>query len=893
MRERLRSPVPLLLSLGCAAFAAVAQTPAPPLNVTVIVINAIAQPPQPVKAAHVSLTHLISAQLAVDAQGPTNPRGEAQLLISQSAAKNGDLRIVISGASNLVIYQPADGQLTSLKSPIKIVLLPKGSLALLGPAQIQAYLHRLLLQVNSLQKQVSTLKTEAAQGQGQQQYLAAAMAEFAQTIGLPHDQVDQQVAIWAQNIKMQAARATTADQRGLADFALKDYAAAARDFNEAGDATEEQMNAHEATAAAYKEAQQNQVDAARDDLRQLIDQREQAAGADLLSLKYHDATQALQSAAATANAEYAKHKDDIGFLELWLQAASDAATAREMEGQFAPADQSLPLLAQSAVDFQSLAREYTALEDRQAVAEAQNGLGDALADEGERTSGDKAMALLDQAVRAYKSALEVYTKADLPQDWARTQVTLGNAIRSEGERASGDQALALFDQAVHAYQSALEVYTMAALPEEWAAAQTDLGIALMREGENAGGGQSLLLLFWSVQAFEKALEVYTKAEQPQNWAAVQGDLGNALLDEVLRASENKTDGLLDQSMAALENALEVYTRADLPQQWAGISNDLGRALRIKGDRADGKEALAFLDQAVKTLESVLEVYTRTDLPQDWAAVQMNLGNVLLDEGNRAHGDQALVLLGQAAEAYRNALQIYTKADLPQDWAKTQNNLGLALANQGLRTHGEKEVALIEQAIQAYRDALQVFTKTALPQAWAKIQDNLGEAYVDEAECTSGNAAPALLDQAAEAYRNALEIYTKTELPQDWARTQANIVTVSLLSGRFDQCIQQARILPDEVITPYQIVVRDALQLACEWGVQDKSAALTTEKAILKNAAESTTGFWDFTALNDFLSNSSTFAASRASWIALFTAVQNGDGAGMTAALHQLEPILQQ
>jgi hypothetical protein len=149
--------------MGCAGLAAAAQTPAPQLSVTVIVTNAIAQPPQPVKAAHASLTHLISAQLAVDAQGPTNPRGEAQLLLSQSAAKNGDLRIVISGISNLVIYQPADEQLPSLKSPIRVVLLPTGSLALLGPAQIQAYLRRLLLQVNSLQKERVPLPVESGE----------------------------------------------------------------------------------------------------------------------------------------------------------------------------------------------------------------------------------------------------------------------------------------------------------------------------------------------------------------------------------------------------------------------------------------------------------------------------------------------------------------------------------------------------------------------------------------------------------------------------------------------------------------------------------------------------------------------------------------------------------
>jgi len=43
----------------------------------------------------------------------------------------------------------------------------------------------------------------------------------------------------------------------------------------------------------------------------------------------------------------------------------------------------------------------------------------------------------------------------------------------------------------------------------------------------------------------------------------------------------------------------------------------------------------------------------------------------------------------------------------------------------------------------------------------------------------------------------------------------------------------------------------------------------------------------------FLSASPAFANGRSSWIALFTAVQNSNSAGMTVVLHQLEPLLQQ
>ena len=61
----------------------------------------------------------------------------------------------------------------------------------------------------------------------------------------------------------------------------------------------------------------------------------------------------------------------------------------------------------------------------------------------------------------------------------------------------------------------------------------------------------------------------------------------------------------------------------------------------------------------------------------------------------------------------------------------------------------------------------------------------------------------------------------------------------------------------------------------------------------ENTAKLEASVWDFTDSIQILSASPTFANGRASWIALFTAVQNGDSAGMTAALHQLEPLLQQ
>jgi hypothetical protein len=337
----------------------------------VVLVNVLPQPPQPVRAVRVSLSYLDSSVLVTDAQEVTNSQGQALLLVSPGVSQRGDLRIEITGAIDLAIYKPADGQLPALPATVKMSLLPKGSPALLGPAQIEAMLHRSLLQVSSLQKQINTLKQNAATAQSQKPDLGSALAAWAQANGFSPAQVDQQVQIWTQNIQQQSAQATT-EQKALAELALKHYASAAQLFNQAADTDAGQFDAEE----------QAFLNARRDKLRQLISDREQAASASRLALQYHQATQTLESAEATAEAEYKKHPDDKGFHELWLWSLSSVANARWQEGEVSPASESLPLLAQSASDFQFLSQQYSRLEDMQNCAWAQNGLGLALVDEG-------------------------------------------------------------------------------------------------------------------------------------------------------------------------------------------------------------------------------------------------------------------------------------------------------------------------------------------------------------------------------------------------------------------------------------------------------------------------------------------------------------------------------
>lgn len=827
----------LLLSTGWAASPVSAQQQ----SVTVEVLNVQAQPAQPVKAVRVSLSYLDSAVLITDAQDVTNSQGEALLVVSAGAAQRGDLRIEIAGANNLVIWQPADGQLPSLGTKIDIRLLPKGSPALLGPAQIEAMLHRTLLQVSSLQKQNRVLKGQVAAAQSQaqnQQDLGAELAEFALATGFSPAQVQQQVQIWAQNIQLQSSQAST-EQKALAEFALKNYAAAAQTFNQAADTSHDEIDATEAEAAALEKAL---LDKVRGQLRQLVSDREQAASAYQLNLQYHQATQTMTSAEATAQAEYKKHPGDQGFHELWLQALLSLANSRAQEGQVSPANDSALLITQAAGDFQLIAREYAALGDARQVADAYTGAGFAIAAEARRSTGDKATTLSDQSVQAFHLALDGLTRTQAPRDWALAQNGLGNVLEDEGERVGAQQSAPLLEEAV--------------------------------------------------QAFRHALEVYTQADFPQYWAETQQFLGNAFEDEAERTEGDKAAALFDQSVQSFRNSLAVYTQTAQPRNWAVTQHDLAIALAREGESVGGDRAITLFDQSVQAFRSALQVFTQTALPQDWAKTQRNLGAILLDEGQITSGAQSVAFLDQAVQALHSALEVYTRADLPQDWAATQNNLGNALMMEALRSSGDRRAALLDQAVQAYQSALQVFTKADIPQEWARTENNLGDALAEESFNVSWSGDAALAAQAMEAYRRSLEVLTKAGFPEQWAQTQINLEEISLRTARFQSCLDQAGILTDDSLPPPDFIIRDSMKLACQWAIGNRPAALTTEKALSSRAGSLAAGFWDFSGTIRFVSASPAFQSGRPSWVALFTAVQGGDGPGMTAALHQLEPLLQ-
>ncbi|MGB9407967.1 MAG: tetratricopeptide repeat protein, partial [Terracidiphilus sp.] len=872
----------LTLSWCLAALAAWAapERNSPQQELAVVVVNAHADPAQPVQGVRVSLSFVSGSEKVVDARDATNRAGQALLLVSAEAAQRGNLRIEITGVTGLVVYTPADGQLIALPVTVTVQLLPKGSPALLGPAQIEAMLHRLSVQSNAKSQEIRALKGELAAAQGQKpDDLTVAMTAWATSNGFAIAEADKQVHQWAEEIQQRKDQAT-AEQKALAELALKHYGVAAQLFNQAVDDIGQSMDEDEKKFLEERRAK----------LRDLVDKSFQSSEAYQLNSEYHQATQILEQACVRAAAEHGRYPEDAPLRGIWLETELRVADARRDEGVVGEASESSSLLTQSIKDYLGLLQAYSGTEEREDWSKTQNGLGLALWRQGERSSGAQATESLAQAVVAYRAALEVRTKADLPQDWATTQNDLGLALWDQALRGSGTQATELLAQAVVAYRAALEVRTKANLPQDWAKTQNGLGIALMDQGTRSSGAKAMELLAQAVVAYRAALEVLTKANLPQDWATTQNNLGDALVEQGERSSGAQATDLLAQAVQAFRAALEVRTKATLPQDFAKAQNNLGYVLRIQGERSSGAQAAELFAQAVEAYRAALEVQTKAGLPQDWARTQNNLGAALWDQGTRSSGAQATDLLAQAVEAFRAALEVYTKADLPQDWADAQSNLGVALTDQGERSGGAQATELFAQAVVAFRAALEVRTRATLPKGWAKTQDGLGYALTDQGDFTgASNAFEASLEAfpdnvgflqgAVPIYHDKLFRYDRAyELTVRWLKlddstdARLEMVEADLTTSRFEDCSKQAALIDDAAfpapVMP-MVLVRDTMKLTCQWGAGQKAAAQETEKVLMSKSAQMQQVGWQSPGTRHFLASSPAFEQGRSSWIALF------------------------
>ena len=652
----------LLLLFSCAIGAWAAD----PNKMVVVVVNAHYDPTRPIQGVRVSLSFLDGATRITDAREVTNRDGEALLNISQDAQQR-EVRLDVTGAPEMAVYQPPDGSLSGSPKHVTIQLLPKGSLALKEPAQIEAWLARAARMNQELVRQNRELNASLLEAQARKPSFDEAVLDWANANGFSYGEANLALQQWADNVQKHKEQSTLR-QVVLAELAQRNFKKVVELSGMAMDLRSRELDEDE---AAYLEER-------RKKLQDLVGWAETKANAYQAQLQYHQATDVLDAASVKAAIEHRRFPEDSALRQIWLDALERAANARRDEGETATAAESAKLLSKAVEEYQALLDERSNSEERAMWAEVQNDLGTALKDEASRGAGEKPIALFEAARLAYQKALEVRTRASSPRDWAAIEDNLSGAQDEEARIVGGDQAAALLGEAAQALRQAADVYETAGLSKEWAKTKNDLGIVLFDGAERSSGEKASELLKQACQAYNDALKVRTKEAFPEAWAKTENNLASALWNQANRTSGAESTTLFGQALEAYPNSLQVRTKDALPQDWAKTQNNIGNLLGDEADRVTGAGALALNEESVRAYRSALEVYTKEASPQYWAGTEDNLGITLRSEAERVKGEKAIPLLEEAVEAQRKALEVFTKADSPQIWQERRMTWALRL-----------------------------------------------------------------------------------------------------------------------------------------------------------------------------------------------------------------------
>jgi tetratricopeptide (TPR) repeat protein len=288
--------------------------------------------------------------------------------------------------------------------------------------------------------------------------------------------------------------------RALAEFAQKNFAAAAENAGQAGNAARDQYLAADKLAAQVAA----RADEARNQAREAYSLQGQSLYAEQ---KFGEAVTAFEDALdaalrAKVPKKWAELQVSLGMaLNDWAAVVTGSAITEHR--------------AKAVAAYRAALEVYTRQTLPQDWAWTQNNLGAALRDQADTSAGTESAQLLAEAIAAYRAALEVYTRQALPQDWAWTQNNLGAALHDQAAASAGPDQARLLAEAIAAYRAALEVYTRQALPQDWAETQNNLAIALRDQAAKANGSERAGLLREAVATKRAALEILTAEVDPE------------------------------------------------------------------------------------------------------------------------------------------------------------------------------------------------------------------------------------------------------------------------------------------------------------------------------------------------------------------------------------------
>jgi len=508
--------------------------------------------------------------------GKTNSQGFFRIFLSEGF-KAGERMTLLVDKSDWVIHTPFDGEFrvpeNLKKEVISIRLLPFGSNRLLSDDRIEKLIQDA---ARNATKQVK------AEGQPEKIGFSRFIRDWAVQYGFSALEAQEEINRWVSEVEK---KQDNLFKLGLAAFAKKNFAKAARLFSEFAENKAKDLEKLEAEKSALTE--------------ETIRAFRKSGDAFYTNYNFEPALKAYTRALTYIEPEKRPR--------LWASVLIEIGNTNRALGIRVEGDASRHHLAEAEKSFRKALEFRTRKAFPKEWAMTQNNLGNVLRDRGIRTEGSTGKEFLREAVQAYRNVLAVYSQSPQEEDWAMTQNNLGNALWNQGTQSEEDGDR-LLSEAVQAYRKALKFYTRSDFPQDWAMTQNNLGAALSDQGiRKKDKNEATLLLSKSAKAYHSALEVYTQEASPQQWAMTQNNLGVAL------SNQGTPTGVIE-ALKAYQSALEVRTRSDLPQDWAATQTNLGIALSKQGHHRD----------AVKAYRSALEVYTQRDFPQQWEVAELHL-----------------------------------------------------------------------------------------------------------------------------------------------------------------------------------------------------------------------------------------------------------------------------
>ena len=822
----------------------------------ITVSNKHFDPPQPVAGVRVTLSYFDGSEKITDARDRTNHEGKTELRVSEDALQRGDLRVEVDEAAGLVVYEPREGLLTAIPKTLEIALLPKGSPALLNPAQIEAMLDRLSrLSVRKQQLRAALAKAETPD-------FDVVLRDWADAKGFSYAEVDQKVHAWAEEVIAHREQESL-ERQAEAELGLRHYQKAAALFEALTNSTKSALDKGQDAYLAGRRAQ----------LRDYLNQCSKAIKAFQYAYQFHRATELAEEGSKEAEAEHEHFPKDTALRSIWIDFALKTEEARRSEAESTVSQDREALLKVAATHLEELSEKVERDQERELWINVQFVLGGTFSALSNRVKDDAVRdELKRRAVTRYRAAIDASSREEDPRGWAAMQSILGEFLSGDAidQIIAGSTTIPpAVDEAITAFQSALQVFTRTADPVWWSSLYRGISNMRFQKRILTEKGHRKEIGAEFVAAQREALAALDREQYPLEWALSHETLANALMFEGLHSSPQESAALFSEAIDALRAGLKIFTRNEEPQAWLNSTNVLSEVLELYARRVSADESVKSLTEAIALRRAELEVLNKDAYPRRWAEFQKSLGKLLFEAAQRNNSAEQMDRLLESASHLRDAAEELKNCGDLRSSSDASTTLGRVLTVLALRSSADERQKRLSDAAKAFEAAIDAYPKNV------------------EAVSALSNLYHDFLFDFPKAYELAKR---SVELRPSTAR-KLDLAEASFTTRRFDECLSVLNSIDQPRLGDSGRPVWRVLLLACQAGAHHAESAQTASTFSEFDGKLETSGFSADGDLR-FLSAAPEFSSSLGSWSKLFKSLADADGVALAEAGRDLTRVLE-